>query len=152
MTRRDAMHRVVHLALVAPVPLIAANAHASTEAPAPPPPGATPLTLRGAFDVVIGAGLASARADLGQQFAHADFQRWRVSPATTWAQIMAHYTSALGAGWSVGRSQDAGDLRLQEWSRGWLFPRRFAVSLLDRVIETSEGSFKVLYVAIPASR
>lgn len=152
MTRRDAIHRLVHLALVAPVQLVAVNANASTGPPASPPLGATPLTARGAFDVVIGAGLASARADLGQYFDHADFQRWRVSPATTWAQIMAHYTSALGSGWSLGRSRDAGDLRLQEWSRGWLAPRRFAVALLDRVIDTSEGSFKVLYVAIPASR
>jgi hypothetical protein len=46
----------------------------------------------------------------------------------------------------------SGDLHLCEWSNGWPGTRRFAVSLLDRVIDAPDGKFKVMYVAVPLSQ
>lgn len=128
-----------------------ATGNAAAADAVPPPPGAVPLRARGAFDVTVGEGLATTRAVLGAAFYHVEIQRWRVAPDTTWAGVVAHYAAALGSGWTTRRYPAQGDLRVCEWDRGWPDPRRFAVSLLDRVITAPDGAFKVLYVAVAPS-
>lgn len=86
---------------------------------------------------------------LGPAFQGAQIDRWRLPPDTTWQATIKHYTMLLGNGWTEQPPESSGDLQLAEWRQGTLDPRRFAVALLDRVIETPEGRYKILYVAGP---